>query len=158
MPEYRIGGQNVRRKNWYRPCIMVEEFDKAEADGDHATLARMLKATVWADNIANSEWPVVLHEEEAKPYNRSRLKKKAAGWIMALQRIARLHPELFEEIADLAQRTYQEQIQEEPPVVLVWHGQRFVPNEFTEVQERIVDNRSVGYRPPVADPAQADED
>ncbi|MDQ3661261.1 MAG: hypothetical protein M3454_09435 [Actinomycetota bacterium] len=125
MPTYRIGGRDVRRKNLYRPCIMDEEFDKAHAEGDDATIARLYKATAWADNITDSEWSVVLREEDAKPYNRSRLKKKAAGWLMALQRIARLHPELFEEIADLAQRTYHEQVKEDPPVLLVWEGWLF---------------------------------
>jgi hypothetical protein len=127
MPTYRFGDQSVRRKNLYRPCIMGEEFDKAEADGADEEFGRLLKVTAWADNIAVSEWPVVLQEPEAKPYNRSRLKKKAAGWLMALQRIAYLYPELFEEIVEHSQRTYREQVREEPVVEFKWADRLFDP-------------------------------
>jgi hypothetical protein len=151
VPTYRIGDQNVRRKNTYRPCIMVEEFDKAEEANDTATLARLYKATAWADNISRAEWPVVLQEEVAKPHNRSRLKKKAAGWLMALQRIALLYPELFEEIADLAQRTYREQIQDEPVVELVWDKRLFESGQYVFVGD------PVDWHP-VADTPQAEDE
>jgi hypothetical protein len=113
MPTYRIGDQTVRRKNFYRPCILDEEFEKAR--NDKAELARLLKITAWADNITNAEWPVVLGYEQATASNRSRLKRKAAGWLMALARIAVLNPELFRGAVDDARRMYGEQVKDEYP-------------------------------------------
>jgi hypothetical protein len=146
MPEYVFGDQVVRRKNLYRPCVMTEEFERLQAEGDHAGIARLLKATAWADNFTNTEWPIVLErfaeteEELQKVRNapaRSRLKRKAAGWLVALQRMALLNPELFEGVADLAGRTYREQIQDEPVVRLVWDGRLFVDGDDLEVGGRV---------------------
>jgi fructose-specific component phosphotransferase system IIB-like protein len=111
MPRYRIGDQTVRRKNFYRPCVLTEEF--ANADNDE--LVRLLKATSWCDNITNAEWKVVLGEEDASAPNRSRLRKKAAGWLIALARIAVLNPELFEAAAKDARKMYAEQVKQDYP-------------------------------------------
>ena len=125
MPRYQVGDQTIRRKNFYMPCIIGARVDEM-TDEEYAEI---LKQTYWADNITKSEWPVVLRNGDAKPHNRSRLKKKAAGWLIALQRIALLHPELFEQIADRAQTMYREQVEDEPVVHLVWDGRMFEAGE-----------------------------
>jgi hypothetical protein len=116
MPTYEVGGERVRRKNTYMPCIVGPRFDDASTEEKVA----ILKATSWADNITNAEWPAVLGEDDCSPPAKSRLKKKAAGWIMALERIAALNPQLIHEIAVKADEMYREQIEEEPPLDLVW--------------------------------------
>jgi hypothetical protein len=45
------------------------------------------------------------------------LKKKAAGWLMALARIAVLNPELFQAAMADARRTYSAQVKDEYPWV-----------------------------------------
>jgi hypothetical protein len=50
---------------------------------------------------------------------RSKLKKKAIGWFMALGRIALLNPDLHEEIRAGARDLYREQIEEEHPIIRV---------------------------------------
>ena len=123
MAEYEIGGTTVRRKNLYMPCIIGPVFDEATPEEQ----ARILKATFWADNITNSEWPVVLDHDEATKVNRSRLKKKGAGWMMALARIAYLNPDMFRAMCAQARTMYVDQIEEEFPwsaMVLALSGLR----------------------------------
>ena len=114
VPEYEIAGQRLRRKNWYMPCVIAADFDGLPDDEQ----ARVLKATYWADNITNREWPVVLGHDDATTTNRYRLKRKAAGWMMALARISVINPELFEAAAAQAREMYADQVGEQYP----WGG------------------------------------
>jgi hypothetical protein len=88
VPTYKHGGKTFRRKNLYLPCIIGPRLD----DMSDEEVADVYKATYWADNIAASEWPAVLRHDDCSPSAKSRLKKKAAGWIMALERIGRIKP------------------------------------------------------------------
>ena len=146
MPTYDFNGTRVRRKNLYMPCIVGPRFEDANEDEQ----ADILKATYWADSITNAEWPAVLDRDDCSPSAKSRLKKKAAGWLMALQRIGKINPELFEEVAAKADEMYREQIEEEPPVLLVWNGELFTDGTPTLV------GAPVGWHPDVADPPQPD--
>jgi hypothetical protein len=110
-PVYKFGDERVRRKNWYMPCVLGPEFDQAGEDEQ----ARILKATYWADFITAAEWEALLGEEGCSPSARSRLKKKAAGWVIALGRIAMLNPDLFMAAVEQALRLYGEQTQSEYP-------------------------------------------
>jgi hypothetical protein len=147
MPTYKHGGKTFRRKNLYMPCIIGPRLD----DMTDEEVAELYKATYWADNITNGEWPAVLQHDDCSPSARSRLKKKAAGWLMALQRIARIHPGLFEEIAAKADEMYREQVEDEPPVLLVWDGWLFVNGRPTLV------GAPVDWHP-VADSPQHDDE
>jgi hypothetical protein len=111
MPRYKIGGQIVRRKNHYMPCAIAAEVD-GMSDEEYA---ETMKKTYWADLITNTEWPVVLGHEDCSPSAKSRLKKKAAGWLMALGRIAYLNPDLHREIVKQAEEMYRDQIGENHP-------------------------------------------
>lgn len=111
MPDFTVGGEEFRRKNLYIPCVIGERFDSMT----DAEKAEVFKATYWADNIAASEWPVVLRHADAKRYNKARLKKKAAGWLMALGRISAINPALMDEITEQARALYQQQIEHQYP-------------------------------------------
>jgi hypothetical protein len=91
------------------PCIIHSRFDELTPQEQ----AAVYKAVYWSDNITDAEWPVVLGHEEATAPNKSRLKKKAAGWLMGLARIHYLNPELFAEIAAKADDMYREQIEDD---------------------------------------------
>ncbi|MGI8796908.1 MAG: hypothetical protein ACR2IR_10075 [Acidimicrobiia bacterium] len=145
MPTYELGGKTFRRKNFYMPCIIGPRV-KDMSDDERVAV---MKATYWADNITNAEWPAVLRHDDCSPSAKSRLKKKAAGWLMALQRIAKINPELFEEIAAKADAMYREQIEEEPVVRLVWDGRLFESELDWPV------GAPVDWHP-VADPPQPD--
>lgn len=108
MPKYHVGGTTVRRKNLYMPCVIGPKFETADEDEQ----ARILKATYWADNVSNSEWPALLAQKDCSPSARSRLKKKSAGWLMALARMYLLNPELFAEVAEKAALMYEDQIED----------------------------------------------
>jgi hypothetical protein len=112
MPEYLIGGQTVRRKHWWMPCAINARFDEMSDEEQ----ARTLKETYWAYNITNAEWEALLERDGCSPSARSRLKKKAAGWYMALGRIAALNPKLYNEITSRSIEMYGEQIGDEHPV------------------------------------------
>ncbi len=112
MPLYQVGEEVVRRKNLYMPCVIGPKFDEATPEEK----ARILRDTWWADLISNSEWKVLL-TEDFTPSAKSRLKKKAAGWLIALGRIAVLNPKLYNEVTDEAQRRYEEQIGKPHPVI-----------------------------------------
>jgi hypothetical protein len=129
MPTYKHGGKTFRRKNLYLPCIIGPRLD----DMSEEEVADVYKATYWADNIAASEWPAVLRHDDCSPSAKSRLKKKAAGWLMALQRIALINPELFDEGAAKADDMYREQIEDEPSIWLVWDGRHFESGEPSRV-------------------------
>jgi hypothetical protein len=110
---YRIGEEVVDRKHTWLPCILNAQLDGASDE----EVARLLKATWWADLITNAEWPALLDRPEGTRANRSRLKRKAVGWYMALGRIAAVNPELFGQIvADVRQR-YLEQLGEPHPTL-----------------------------------------
>jgi len=118
MPQYDFNGQTVRRKNLYMPCAIGPRYDEASPEEQ----AEILKATYWADFVAASEWPALLREEGFSPSARSRLKKKAAGWMIVLGRIAVLNPTLLAEIIERAQTAYEEQTEEPYPRVVVGGG------------------------------------
>jgi hypothetical protein len=147
MPTWERVGKTFRRKNLYMPCIIGPRLD----DMSDEEIVDVYKATYWADNITNAEWPCVLDHDDCSPSAKSRLKKKAAGWLIALQRIAVINPELFEEIAAKADETYHPQIEDEPVVRLVWDGEL-----FTNGKPALV-GAPVDWRP-VADPPQPDGD
>lgn len=111
MPEYRVGDQIVRRKNTYMPCIIQADFGNLPP----AEQAAVLKATYWADNITNSEWPVVLGHADVPRQPGWRLRKKASGWIVALARIAYLNPDLFGAIVEQARTMYADQVKADFP-------------------------------------------
>lgn len=112
MPKYRVGGQTVRRKNFYMPCIISDRFDDLSPEEK----AKIYKATYWADNITNAEWPLVLsHQGEWTAPVKSRFIKKAAGWIMALSRLAWLNPGLYAQVVTKAKQMYVDQVEEEFP-------------------------------------------
>jgi hypothetical protein len=75
----------------------------------------LLKATYWADYISASEWAALLDEDGCSPSAKSRLKKKAAGWLIALGRIAVLNPDLFFASVEQALRLYAQQTKSDYP-------------------------------------------
>ena len=110
-PVYSFGSDQVRRKHWYLPCALGDEFDNASDEEQ----ARILRANYWTDYISASEWAALLGEEGCTPSAKSRLKKKAAGWFVALGRIAVLNPDLFLAAVAQALRLYVEQTRSEYP-------------------------------------------
>jgi hypothetical protein len=111
-------GHTFRRKNSYLPCAISAKTDTMSEE----EYARVMRANAWADNITNAEWPAVLRHEGVKAYVRSKLKRKAIGWLMAFSRIARLNPPLAIEIMEGVDRLYREQITEHnnDPCIIHW--------------------------------------
>ena len=105
MPKYKLGGQTVRRKNWYHPCALGPKFDTATDE----ELAELLKKTAWADRITSAVWEALLGHDGCSPSAKSRLKRKTAETLMMLGRIAVLNPELFERAVADARAMYEEQ-------------------------------------------------
>ena len=112
VPACALDKAAAERKNLYMPCVISADVD-AMTPEEHA---RVLRETYWADNITNAEWPAVLRHDGVKAYAKSRLKKKAVGWVMALSRIVRLHPALGAQVLREADALYRRQIREEPPI------------------------------------------
>ena len=112
MPQYQIGEETFRRKNLYLPCALNAQMDSMS----EAEQARVMRETWWADNIANSEWPVVLGDEGASAVAKSRLKRKMIGWFMAMGRIAALNPELYNAAVEGAMAKYLDQLGEPHPM------------------------------------------
>jgi hypothetical protein len=102
----------VERKNLYMPCVINDKFESMTP----AEQAKVYRATYWADLITNAEWPVVLGHEGVKRYVKSKLKKKAVGWVMALSRMLTLNPEFGAQVLREADALYREQIEQEPPI------------------------------------------
>jgi hypothetical protein len=109
---YALHKAQAERKNLYMPCVIGAEYE----DMTPAEQARVWKDTYWADNITNAEWPAVLRHEGVKAYVRSKLKRKAVGWVMALSRILWLNPTLGAQVLREADALYREQVREEPPI------------------------------------------
>jgi hypothetical protein len=139
MPNWKIGDRTVRRKNLYLPCAV-----KTDGLSDEEAVA-VLKAAYWADNITNAEWPVVLGRDDGSPAAksaRSRLKKKGAGWLVALGRIDRLNPDLYDEMVKQAEEMYRDQVGAEHP--FQWG------RETLEAVRRVAEEKGDGERLVVA--------
>jgi hypothetical protein len=107
VPEYTIGGHAFRRKHGYMPCALAGRTDEM-SDEEYAKLQRRL---YWSDFISEAQWERLLGKRTDAP-TRSKLKRKAIGWLMALNRIAVLDRELAIEIMDRAGKLYEEQVTE----------------------------------------------
>jgi hypothetical protein len=149
-PVYRIGSERIRRKHWYMPCALGPEFDQA-SDEDQA---RLLKATYWADYITAAEWEALLGEEGCSPSARSRLKKKAAGWLVALGRIAALNPDLFLASVEQALRLYAEQTRSEYPGAWLAGSVMQLERMRQTLDEHGTGIVSVSVQPPAEDDAK----
>jgi hypothetical protein len=114
MPQYRVGEQTFRRKHTWLPCAINDRLDGMSEED----VVAAYRAAYWADLITDAEWRALLREDGCNPSARSRLKRKAAGWFVALGRIAALDPELYSAIFDQAERLYGEQIGERHPVLV----------------------------------------
>jgi hypothetical protein len=113
MPRYPGSGSNpAGRKNLWIPCAIDATFEDKTPEQQEA----IFKATKWADNITNSEWPVLLGQVVNRPV-RSRLKKKTVGWLMAMGRIAALDPELMDQALREARDLYASQLGETHPLM-----------------------------------------
>jgi hypothetical protein len=106
------------------PCVIGPRFEKMSEEEQ----AKVYKATWWADLIAASEWPALLKKDGFSPSARSRLKKKAAGWLIALGRVAAINPDLFAEVLQRATKEYKEQTETEHPFL----GVQQVCTEYEE--------------------------
>jgi hypothetical protein len=102
----------LERKHSYMPCVIGERYEAMTL----AEQAQVLRETYWADNITKAEWPVVLRHDGVKAYVRSKLKKKAVGWVVALSRMVWLNPEFGAQVLRDADALYRKQIEEDPPI------------------------------------------
>ena len=100
------------RKNTWLPCVINADFDEMTLQEQ----ARVLRETKWADNVTNSEWPALLRRPEASRPARSKLKRKAIGWLMALSRIVYLNGPLGDDVLRAADDLYRRQLREAPPI------------------------------------------
>jgi hypothetical protein len=106
-----MDGVTITRKNYWHPCVLGPEFEKLDGTADYA---RLLNACYWADNLTATEWPVMLEQRTDKRV-KSRMKRKIAGWLMILARIAYLNPDLFKAACADARKLYGEQVREDYP-------------------------------------------
>ena len=100
------------RKNDWMPCVINADFDRMTPEEQ----AQVLRETKWADNITNSEWPALLRRPQASKPARSKLKRKAIGWLMALSRIVYLNKPLGGEVLRAADDLYRRQLREAPAI------------------------------------------
>jgi hypothetical protein len=98
------------RKHTWLPCVINAETDD---DTPVEEIERIFKATYWSDYITDAEWRALLGREGVSKSARSKLKRKAIGWFMAIGRIAMLDPDLYTAIVDSA--LYAEQIRAPHP-------------------------------------------
>lgn len=115
---YRIGDEIVTRKHLWLPCVLSTDLEGATDEEK----VKLYRATWWADNITNAEWPVVLGHEGTSKTAKSRLKRKLIGWFMAMGRIAALNPELFDQAAKEAKALYLEQLRDRHPLMATVPG------------------------------------
>ena len=105
------GEESFNRKHTWLPCIISADIGNMTTQEQ----AAVFRATWWSDNITNSEWPALLRHEGASRSARSKLKRKAVGWFMAIGRIAAIDPEFYDAIVKEAKRLYLEQLREPHP-------------------------------------------
>jgi hypothetical protein len=114
-PVYDLGGERIRRKNFYMPCAIGPRFDSASPEEQ----ARILKETWWCDLVSGSEWKALMQEPDFSPSAKSRLRRKAVGWLVVLGRIALLNPELYNSIVKDAEDLYRTQIGTDHPIIAI---------------------------------------
>jgi hypothetical protein len=121
---YQFGDEFVARKHLWLPCVLSVDLEGASDEEK----ARLYRATWWADNITNAEWPALLGRPEGTRPNKSRLKRKLVGWLMALGRVAALNPELFDQACREARDLYAEQLDAQHPLMATVPGKH--PGEY----------------------------
>lgn len=141
---YQVGDQIVTRKHNWLPCALNDRLDGA-SDGE---IAAALKATWWADLITASEWPALLRLPEGKAPNRSKLKRKLVGWLMASGRIAALDPQLFDQAVREARDLYRQQLGEQHPLMVTIRNGEY-PGDW--LFHRFDPRPTDGQDPPAAD-------
>lgn len=106
MPKYKFGNQTFRRKNLYIPCVIAQKFDDLPPEKK----VEVFKKTWWCDLLTKTEWATILDYKKVDYEHvvKSRLKKKVAGWLIALARLSLFDSKLFEEAVELAKKTYEE--------------------------------------------------
>jgi hypothetical protein len=115
MPKWRIGDKTFRRKNLYIPCVIASRMDELRAEKQ----AEIYKKTWWADFLTEREWRTILRQNPPRHTSvvKSMLKKKAAGWLVALGRLATFEPELYNASVTLARDLSQDLIGEPHPLL-----------------------------------------
>lgn len=113
MPLYDYDGTIIRRKNGYLACQMHARLE----DMTEAEQGQAMKAAYWADYVTAAEWEALLGTGKAMRSNRSRLKRKGAGWLVALAHIADNWPEEFDAMVAQARTMHAEQMGRSYP----WH-------------------------------------
>jgi len=106
LPRYRIEGKVFRRKNLYIPCVIAEKFDELSPEKK----VEVFKKTWWCDLLTEAEWRTILGQNPPnyKSVVKSRLKKKAVGWLIALGRILTFEPDIYNKAVEEAIRLYRE--------------------------------------------------
>jgi len=117
LTSYKLGACDLHkavheRKSKYMPCVINAEWESMSPEEQ----AKALRETYWSDNITNTEWPVLLKEPGTKAPTKSKLKKKAVGWLMAFGRIVAVNDALAVAILHQADKLYREQLRAEPPI------------------------------------------
>jgi len=115
MPKWRIGDKTFRRKNLYIPCVIASRMDELPPEKQ----AEVYKKTWWADFLTEREWRTILGQNPPRHTSvvKSMLKKKAAGWLVALGRLATFEPELYNASVMLARDLYRDLIGEPHPLL-----------------------------------------
>lgn len=114
MPNYVIGYKTFRRKNLYIPCVIAKTFD----DLSDEEKVKIYKKTWWCDLLTNAEWRTILKNNPPsyKKVVRSRLKKKMAGWFIALGRVSIFDPALYNDAVKLSMKLFEELCQMPHPL------------------------------------------
>ena len=115
MPKWKLGDKTFRRKNLYIPCVIAERMDELPPERQ----VEVYKKTWWCDLLTEREWRMVLNQNPPQHIAviRSILKKKVAGWLIAMGRLATFEPGLYEESVKLAEDLYRELTGERHPLL-----------------------------------------
>lgn len=87
----------MKRKHLWFPCGIGDEPLGEWSAEDYEAL---LRETDWQKWITNGQWEVLVNE--AGGPNRSKLKRRAAEWMVSLRRIHNFDKQLYQEASELA--------------------------------------------------------
>lgn len=103
--QYSHGKRRATRKHDWLPCVLSREI---QSTADPGKAIEIEARSYFMDYFTDAEWRAIVGKAPAGDrVNKARIKRKVAGWLMAMGRLALLQPDWYSEAARKACSEYQ---------------------------------------------------
>ena len=105
--KHTAGKASAVRKHEWMPCVLVADREKYSGE----EWVKLMKRCYFTDFFTDAEWRAIVSDDaKSLSVNRSRIKKKVAGWLMVSNRLAAIRPDWYLDAVHKAESEYEELI------------------------------------------------